>query len=285
MYHTDFYKRLFVMVSWQYYGVEVPSTPGPTCLKDEIVGLLPCSVTVAQFIHAPPPMAKPCSVHSPRWTLPSGWWSDQTCVSECKLPSHKFPANPGIDVVIHNSSMHGLTHVRFLTVWFHTANPVWPFVLWCYGFHKTISKFITPVEGCRYSELAVHFLYPFRHPSYVWGVCSCGLFSSLRSLSVNDCFLLGFLKCPPWITAVVECLDVFLLVSDVVRVTDDHSVRSMVQCTNDTKTVTNTDTQKGRKQSTWATIPYIAGVSVNSEWVMKVYGQFGISTSFHPTVW
>ncbi len=74
---------------------------------------------------------------------------------------------------------------------------------------------------------------------------------SLLSVGVGD-FLFGFLKSssPPWITAVVEhCLDVFLLLSDVVRVTNDF-VRSMVQCTNDTKTVKNTDTQKGRKQST-----------------------------------
>ncbi len=45
------------------------------------------------------------------------------------------------------------------------------------------------------------------------------------------------------------------------------------------KTVTNTDSQKGQKQSTGATIPYIAGVS---EWIKKVYAQFRISTSFRP---
>ncbi len=143
----------------------------------------------------PGPVAKPCSVHGPRWPLSLGWWSDQTCVSECKLPSRKFALSSGVNVVVHNSSMHGLTHVRFLAVWFRTANPVWPFVLWCYVFHKTISKFITWAEGCQYSELAVLLLYPFRHPSYVRDGCSCGLLSPFW-VSVLEIFFLAFWNHP-----------------------------------------------------------------------------------------
>ena len=45
--------------------------------------------------------------------------------------------------------------------------------------------------------------------------------------------------------------------------------------------VTNTDSQKGRKQFTRATIPYIHVAGVSGR-IKKVYAQFGTSTSFRP---
>ncbi len=193
-YHTDFYRWLTVCYGQPTYGAEVPSTPGPTCLTGEIVGLPTCSVTVAQFVCAPPPgsCGETSPVHGPKW-LPSGWWRGQRCVVGFKLPSRvlglpgslsycsmkidpntvSFPRAWALMLLYMTlQCLFGLTHIRFLTVWFPTANPVhhvWPFVLWCYVFHshKTIPKFITRAEGCWYSELGVHFINPFRHPGYV----------------------------------------------------------------------------------------------------------------------
>ena len=113
-YHTDFYRRLTVCYGQLTYGAEVPSTPGPTCLIDEIVGLPACSVTVAQSVRAPPPGSpgETSPAHGPRWPLPSGWLSDQMWVGGCKLSSREFPQSSGVDVVVHASSMLVWSHPR-----------------------------------------------------------------------------------------------------------------------------------------------------------------------------
>ncbi len=192
-YHTDLYRRLFVMVSW-HTARKSPQHPVPRTWKMKswaspfvqwhslnlFVHRIPWRNHVLFMVQDDPDL--------------SGWWSGHLCVSvNCRVVS--FPGVWALMLLYMTlQCLFGLTHVRFLTVWFCTANPrhhMWHFVLWCCVFHshkafQSLSR--GRAEGCRYSELAIHFYDPLRHPSYVRDGLSCGLFPSLLSVGVFDCF-------------------------------------------------------------------------------------------------